>query len=67
MKKILLLAPLLLLSGCLGKTHLVPQAHMPEPPQILMEKPRDLNTIKSNDYVKIVEIFETDIDKGDKK
>jgi hypothetical protein len=36
----------LLLSGCAGKTKLVPQAYMPEPPEILMRAPKDLNTIR---------------------
>lgn len=35
-----------LLAGCAGKTKLVPQAYMPEPPEILMRAPKDLNTIK---------------------
>lgn len=35
----------LLLSGCV-KTKLVPYPYMPEPPQILMKSPKDLNTIK---------------------
>ena len=34
------------LAGCAGKTKLVTQAYMPEPPEVLMREPRDLNTIK---------------------
>jgi hypothetical protein len=34
------------LAGCAGKTKLVTQAYMPDPPQVLMREPRDLNTIK---------------------
>lgn len=39
----------LLLSGCLGlgKTRLVPQAYMPDPPAILMKAPKELHTIKN--------------------
>ena len=36
----------ILLSGCAGKTRLVPQAYMPEPPAILMQAPQELHTIK---------------------
>ena len=47
MNKILYAIPLVLvLSACGGKTHLVPQAYMPAPPEILMKSPKDLNTIK---------------------
>ena len=39
----------LALSGCaVFKTKLVPQAYMPEPPEILMRSPKDLNTIKQD-------------------
>ncbi len=38
----------ILLSGCAGKTRLVPQAYMPEPPAILMQPPQELHTIKKN-------------------
>jgi hypothetical protein len=48
MKKFIVLLPLLLLMGCAGKTRLVPQAYMPEPPEILMKAPKELNTIKVN-------------------
>lgn len=38
------------LSGCSifggKKTRLVPQAYMPEPPGVLMQAPKELNTIK---------------------
>ena len=47
MNRILFLLPLVLLAGCAGKTRLVPQAYMPEPPAILMEAPKELHTIKS--------------------
>lgn len=48
MTKVAWLVPLsLALSGCaVFKTKLVPQAYMPEPPEILMKAPKDLNTIK---------------------
>lgn len=48
MKKILYVLPLaLMLPGCaVFKTKLVPQAYMPEAPEILMREPRELNTIK---------------------
>lgn len=47
MTKILYVIPLtLVLSACGGKTHLVPQAYMPSPPDILMKAPKELNTIK---------------------
>ena len=36
----------LVLSGCAAKTKLVTQAYMPEPPEILMRAPKELNTIK---------------------
>lgn len=48
MKKLIVLLPLVLLMGCAGKTRLVPQAYMPEPPEILMKAPKELNTIKVN-------------------
>jgi PBP1b-binding outer membrane lipoprotein LpoB len=37
-----------LLTGCAGKTRLVPQAYMPEPPAILMQAPKELHTIKKD-------------------
>jgi hypothetical protein len=46
-KRIVFLLPLVLLTGCAGKTRLVPQAYMPEPPAILMEAPKELHTIKN--------------------
>lgn len=47
MTKLLYALPLILtLSACGGKTHLVPQAYMPTPPEVLMKAPKDLNTIK---------------------
>lgn len=46
MKRIVFLFPLVLLAGCAGKTRLVPQAYMPEPPAILMQAPKELHTIK---------------------
>jgi len=48
MKRLIILLPLVLLMGCAGKTRLVPQAYMPEPPEILMKAPKELNTIKVN-------------------
>lgn len=41
----------LALGGCamFTKTKLVPQAYMPDPPEILMRKPKDLNTIKKEE------------------
>ena len=50
MKKILIIPLVLALSGCamFTKTKLVPQAYMPEAPEILMRKPKDLNTIKKD-------------------
>ncbi len=51
MKKLLVIPLILTLSGCamFTKTKLVPQAYMPEPPEILMRKPKDLNTIKKEE------------------
>lgn len=48
MNKALWVIPLALsLSGCaVFKTKLVPQAYMPEPPEILMRAPKELHTIK---------------------
>jgi hypothetical protein len=47
MKKLIYIIPLVIaLSGCAGKTRLVPQAYMPEPPEILMKSPKELSTIK---------------------
>ena len=46
MKHLLVIVALVLLSGCGGKTRLVPQAYMPEPPAILMQAPKELHTIK---------------------
>jgi hypothetical protein len=50
-KKLLVIPLILTLSGCamFTKTKLVPQAYMPEPPEILMRKPKDLNTIKQEE------------------
>jgi hypothetical protein len=54
MTKALWIIPLALaLSGCaVFKTKLVPQAYMPEPPEILMRAPKDLNTIKQTEEQK---------------
>jgi hypothetical protein len=54
MTKALWIIPLaLVLSGCaVFKTKLVPQAYMPEPPEILMRAPKDLNTIKPTEEQK---------------
>ena len=41
----------LTLAGCAGKTKLVPQAYMPEPPEILMRDAKELNTIKQVETV----------------
>lgn len=46
MKKVLFVAPFLLLAACGPKIKLVPQAYMPAPPEILMKEPKQLNTIK---------------------
>lgn len=46
----------LALTGCAGKTRLVPQAYMPEPPAILMQPPKDLKPIKNN-----LEVTETSV------
>lgn len=46
----LIIASLLLVSltGCV-KTKLIPQLHMPTPPEVLMRDPKDLNTIKQDE------------------
>ena len=51
MKKLLIIPLVLALGGCamFTKTKLVPQAYMPDPPEILMRKPKDLNTIKKEE------------------
>lgn len=50
MNKVLIASLLALaLAGCAGKTKLVPQAYMPEPPEVLMRAPKDLNTIKQDE------------------
>lgn len=49
MNRLLIILPLVLLSGCAGKTRLVPQAYMPEPPAILMQVPKELHTIKQKE------------------
>lgn len=48
MKRLLVIPLILSLTGCamFTKTKLVPQAYMPEPPEILMRKPKDLNVVK---------------------
>jgi hypothetical protein len=50
-KKLLIIPLVLALGGCamFTKTKLVPQAYMPDPPEILMRKPKDLNTIKKEE------------------
>lgn len=48
MKQLGLFVILLTLSACGPKVRLVSQAYMPEPPAILMEKPKELHTIKNN-------------------
>lgn len=49
MKYVIIIVAALALTGCSifggKKTRLVPQAYMPEPPAILMESPKELNTI----------------------
>lgn len=50
MNKLFVLLPLaLILSACGGKTELAPRAYMPAPPEILMRKPKDLNTIRKSE------------------
>lgn len=48
MKKLLVLASVVLLAGCGPKVKLVPQAYMPTPPDILMKDPKELNTIRQD-------------------
>jgi type IV pilus biogenesis protein CpaD/CtpE len=49
MKYVIIIVAALALAGCSmfggKKTRLVPQAYMPDPPAILMESPKELNTI----------------------
>ena len=61
MKKLLIIPLVLSLSGCamFTKTKLVPQAYMPDPPEILMRKPKDLNTIKKEEPVTAAEAIST--------
>lgn len=51
MKNLVIITLALTLSGCSmfsgPKTRLVPQAYMPEAPEILMRKPKELNTIRT--------------------
>jgi hypothetical protein len=49
MKKLLIIAPLLLLTACGPKIKLVPQAYMPTPPELLMRDAKELNTIKKEE------------------
>jgi hypothetical protein len=60
-KKLLIIPLVLALSGCamFTKTKLVPQAYMPDPPEILMRKPKDLNTIKKEEPVTAAETTST--------
>lgn len=51
MKQAIVILSLVLLAGCAGKTKLVPQAYMPEPPAILMQAPKELHTIKPKQEV----------------
>lgn len=50
MRNVVIIGLALTLSGCSlfsgPKTRLVPQAYMPEAPEILMRKPKELNTIR---------------------
>jgi hypothetical protein len=46
MNKAISILPLALLVTACGKTELVPQLYMPTPPAVLMEAPKELNTIK---------------------
>jgi hypothetical protein len=46
MKKLILIAPLFLLTACGPKIKLVPTAYMPAPPEILMKDPKELKPIK---------------------
>lgn len=55
MKKLLIIAPLLLLTACGPKIKLVPQAYMPTPPEILMRDAKELNTIKKEEQPKAEE------------
>lgn len=61
MKKLLIIPLVLALGGCamFTKTKLVPQAYMPDPPEILMRKPKDLNTIKKEEPVTAAEATST--------
>ena len=61
MKKLLIIPLVLSLSGCamFTKTKLVPQAYMLDPPEILMRKPKDLNTIKKEEPVTAAEATST--------
>lgn len=55
MKRTLILLPIVLLAGCAGKTRLVPQAYMPEPPAVLMQAPKELHTIKKETNLTVTE------------
>ncbi len=55
MKKLLIIAPLVLLTACGPKIKLVPQAYMPTPPEILMRDAKELNTIKKEEQPKAEE------------
>lgn len=49
MRTIVIVLAAVALTGCAGKTRLVPQAYMPEPPALLMKEPMDLQTIKDEE------------------
>lgn len=55
MKKLLIIAPIVLLTACGPKIKLVPQAYMPTPPEILMRDAKELNTIKKEEQPKAEE------------
>lgn len=57
MKKLIFILPLTIaLSGCaVFKTRLVPQAYMPDPPEILMKAPRELSTIKQKSNMTVTD------------
>ena len=65
MKYVSILLLALILSGCAGKTRLVPQAYMPEPPAILMQPPQELHTIKKNNLTVTEESVEVEAPKDD--
>lgn len=49
MTKFLYIIPVCILMSACSTTHMVPQAYMPDPPEVLMKPPQKLSPIKKEE------------------